>query len=639
VAGPSLEEQLHALFAEPIDDVALRTRIEALAGDYRFNSLTPVWGPPLYRRNRVMFRPFILAHFSRWSAGFPLRWKGKYQEALEQWLAEADRLDDVELCRQLYAWKMSSFWRRRRRWQEDLLRRFAAAGALHERNHVLAKYDLGEGIDDETARRLYETDPTAARPFLLGRLPADRGAWLQDLARRCGDDPLHFAFYRRRVGLAEWERDVLRLCDEVHEPARLVAELEKRHPEQPDYNLGNSFYQLARRRGRDVFPYLLPHLGQVWRPWMRSWFGNFLALTLEQRWLDLWAALIRTCGDWGEFDRTVAALLADTTLPESDVVERLCLLAGVSHEWNLPGLGIAQVRPLSDPTAATLYARFPDLVRGPFKMHVASAWSAEHPRLLHAVLDADDEDLIDHLASRALTQLWLHKRDLAGLERLAGHYQQLLGADPAAFARRAVNVLGQVPAFAIGNWSYNRLIRTNRLARLLLERSAGLHLHQPGLLRDLLEAPSIHAQVLALRALALDDDLARAAAADNLDLLLPTLLRPLHRGTRLLAFRALANAAATEGHARTVLGRAREALDLPDKRYPKEGLIGLLGRLLHAWPGLRGAGEGPAVHTWSRSWSRSQPPTPQPAPSAPTASGPSSGCPPTAADPSASTPA
>jgi hypothetical protein len=64
----------------------------------------------------------------------------------------------------------------------------------------------------------------------------------------------------------------------------------------------------------------------------------------------------------------------------------------------------------------------------------------------------------------------------------------------------------------------------------------------------------------------------------------------------LAAFGALLSAArADDDAAELVLGRAREALRLPDKRYPKEQLIGLIGGILHVCPGLRGAHERPVV--------------------------------------------
>ena len=45
------------------------------------------------------------------------------------------------------------------------------------------------------------------------------------------------------------------------------------------------------------------------------------------------------------------------------------------------------------------------------------------------------------------------------------------------------------------------------------------------------------------------------------------------------------------GAADRVLRRAREALRLPDTKYPKEQLVGLIGRVLHLRPELRGPRE------------------------------------------------
>lgn len=119
----------------------------------------------------------------------------------------------------------------------------------------------------------------------------------------------------------------------------------------------------------------------------------------------------------------------------------------------------------------------------------------------------------------------------------------------------------------------------------------------PEAVRDLVEGSDIHVQMLAYRILAQDDERARQLAVANLDILLGTLLRPLHRKTRLPAFDALANAARGDRQAaERVLDRARKALRLPDKRYPKEELVGLLGRVLYNQPDLQTAAERPRVY-------------------------------------------
>ena len=214
------------------------------------------------------------------------------------------------------------------------------------------------------------------------------------------------------------------------------------------------------------------------------------------------------------------------------------------------------------------------------------------------LIAAKEDDLLDHVAARIATRVsnrWAPKNRklLAEADRLADYYDALK-VDDVRFCRRAASVLNRIPAFTIHN--YNQLIRDNRLARLLFARSAPAYLADARSVRDLVEAAEIHVMALAYRTLGLDDERARVLAAENLSLLLGTLLRPLHRSTRMLAFRALANAANTRENATRVLAKAKEALDLPDEKYPKEALLGLIGALIERWPELRGPREMPVVY-------------------------------------------
>ena len=294
------------------------------------------------------------------------------------------------------------------------------------------------------------------------------------------------------------------------------------------------------------------------------------------------------------FNEETRRVLDDKGLDDATRVERLKALAGVSREWNWPGVGLARVHSLEDDLAARLYRRYPQLVRGPFKPNVVPAWWQGGPQLLAAAQKPGDDELVDLLASRYVTRAgWegvlFHnptKTLLKVAEELAVSFQDLRERDETDFARRAANILTQVPAYAIG--SYDRLLRTNGFARLLFVRSFGAYLAVPEAVRDLIEASEVHVQMLAYRVLAQDDDRARTLAVEVLDILLGTLLRPLHRKTRLAAFGALLNAARGDaGAADRVLRRAREALRLPDTKYPKEQLVGLIGMILQLRPELR----------------------------------------------------
>lgn len=300
--------------------------------------------------------------------------------------------------------------------------------------------------------------------------------------------------------------------------------------------------------------------------------------------------------------------MLNQSLPDDVRRERLTALAGVSREWNWPGLGLARIHALDDDLAGLIYARYPDLIRGPLRANVTPTWWHGYPNLIQAAQVANDDDLVDTLASRYATRIsWNRmwgRSDKADAEdkttsEIAGYYQAIRDRDPVEFSHRASNVLTRIPAYA--SFNQTQLLRTNDLARLLFVRSLDQYLAVPRAVQDLVEGSNIHVMMLAYRVLALPDPRARALAADNVDILLGTLLRPLHRKTRMAAFEALANAARhDEGVARRILVRAREALKLPDKKYPKAELIGLIGNVLAAHQTLAMPAEKPVVYRQTR---------------------------------------
>jgi hypothetical protein len=312
----------------------------------------------------------------------------------------------------------------------------------------------------------------------------------------------------------------------------------------------------------------------------------------------VWSVLVRK-GDNDDYNKEALALVEDRTQPEELVFRRLLMLSGASSEWNWGRFAWQHVQQLKDSTAVALYERFPELARGPFRKHLTLTWAGgdELPKFTAAVLTNDDHPLIDYLASQAVRIGRYHYQvDKAEkvTAQLLKHYEKLR-AEPAAFARRVASVLGQAPAYSIGR-TYKHLVQHNPLARLLFEESAPALLEDGRAVRDLLEAAEIHAQLLALRVLRQDDDRARQMAAESLDLLEAMLLRAMQRKSRIVALQALASAATTEANARRILARAKQAMDLPDKGYPKEDLLSLIAALHQRWPGLRGPREQPVVY-------------------------------------------
>jgi hypothetical protein len=600
--------------AQP-NDQRLRDHLEGLTRNTLFPGLTWFWGPRLYQRNRVIFRPLMLEHFSNWMVLKSGRWQrvewADHAVALERWLEAARANRDTRLVRQLLRWKFAG-----KGWQIDwdawraaLLADFKAAPTAAARAIVLDEYGDWFQLDELTAAALYRLDPTSV-DFVLQHLPRffwtenRREMWsnIANLARNRGDDRLYFALYRALMPVDRWSVEVLALADAIDHDGALCMELERRHPEGYGLKLVPTVIALLKKRGRDVIPYVRAKLGELVGGWRGEGAEELITLAEKNGWWDLWAATLRTNRDSKLYRKAIADLLDNKSVGEEDRVERLHALAGVSREWNWPGLGLATLHSLEDDLATKLYARYPDLVRGPFLPQVTPRWWQGYPTLLAAAQKAGDGELVDIIASRYAVRVAhrysRHKETDAQLEAakaLAGYYQAIRDRDPQGFALRASNVLTHIPAYA--TYDYQELLRSNDLARLLFVRSFDAFLTVPRAVRDLVEGSSIYVQMLAYRVLALDSERARRLAADNLDILIGTLLRPIHRKTRLPAFGALLNAARGDlDAAQKILSRAHDALRLPDKRYPKAELVGLIGQILNAQPSLRQPAEQPVIY-------------------------------------------
>jgi hypothetical protein len=615
-----LRRAIEQLLEAQADNQRLRDHLEGLSRDPLFPGLTWFWGPRLYARSKAVFRPFILNHFSHWIAS-DKRWTrvawADHAADLEAWLQATRAGRDGGLIRRLHRWKYAAAkgWGiDKERWNAALVEAYRAAPTPAARAIVLDEFDDWFQLDEPTALRLYDKDQSSAA-FILKHLPVSywgedkRAMWekLGNLARAHGDEKLFFALYRKLMPVSRWEAEVLTLADAVVEQAELNRVLENRHLEGYGIERGGTVLKLLERRGRDVMPYVRAKLEETIGGWGKDKVAaGFIELAERQGWWDLWSTTARAATYPKLFNECVRKLVANQALGEDVRRERLAALAGVSREWNWPGLGLARIHALDDDLAALIYARYPDLIRGPFRANVTPTWWRGCPNLVQAAQVAHDDDLVDTLASRYATRIswrWGNRKERDAAEKttseLAAYYQAIRDRDASEFSRRASNVLTRIPAYATFNQGL--LLRGNDLARLLFVRSLEQYLVVPQAVQDLVEGSNIHVMMLAYRVLALPDPRARALAADNIDILLGTLLRPLHRRTRMAAFAALANAARhDQAIARRIEARAREALKLPDKRYPKAELIGLIGNILAAHPGLASAAERPVVYRHAR---------------------------------------
>jgi len=594
------------LLASKATGAELRSLYEEAAKLPWFNLTSYRWAATLWRQMkddtglRVMLRPFLLAHLDGSALDEKNNWTSAWKmngPALDAWLSELDAADDVEVYRQVVEWKLRAGWASfSKRWREMLLARVKAARTPTEKQRALARFDFQADLDEPTALELYAVLGATSQRFILSRLPWRGGFWEQLHQRALGkhDDDTAWQLYRRQVDNARWCKDVRALMTTVADGETLVAELEKRHP-QGVVDAGVIFLELARQRGVHALPYLQKHVRAVFPRW--GFFGrtegnglrDLIRIADDNAWTALWARLLQSSATPQLWNAEIKRLL-NADVNTVTVQQKLHHVAGAGGEWNFSGFGFAQVQPLEDEVAVLMYERAPQLLRGPFRMHLATNQQQKLSKVMKLALAADDEVLVDTFASRAAMNTW---GDAETLLTLRKHFEAMSVTD-GTFVRRATNALTMMPAFAI--WRYDLLLAHNEFARLLFERSTALYLADGRLVRELLESPQIHVQALGFRVLATKDPRAGAIAASVSDLLAPTLLRPLHRKTRAMAFGALeAACASSEVAARMLLGKMKLALALPDKKYPKEELVGLMGRALAQWPSLRSANEAPVV--------------------------------------------
>ncbi len=444
-------------------------------------------------------------------------------------------------------------------------------------------------FDEELALELYRQAPTLARTAILKGLPYPTkggGVLLPALLEATeGDDDFHFKLYRRCVDEKKWRKDVDELLLTVSDED-LADELERRHLTYLPMDVGEVQATMLERRGEAALPYLFRKL-QVYRWGQRD--GGFEQLIKAAKALPddaFYAFVLRNHGQTQEFNK---ALSAHLRAGERRLVLRL---AGAGAEFNGPGFGYARVQPLSDDVAVLLYDEDPELLRGPYRRSIYAGYHQQYPKLFERLVRAEDEELIDFLASRYATRMgWGGPESLKSAENISRYYEQLL-SNPEAFALRGARVLGQVPAFGI--WNYRQLLKNNRLARLLYEHKPEAYLQSPEAIAELIEASEIHAQQLGFRVLSLPG--AVAHTAPHLRSLSAAILRPLHRRTRALVFGAVRNASTSPELAEVLLRQLREALHLPEKAYPIEELVGLVADILHRHPQLRDATEAPVVY-------------------------------------------
>ena len=369
---------------------------------------------------------------------------------------------------------------------------------------------------------------------------------------------------------------MLELAETITDPAELDRELERRHLVGTDQTVEiPTLPKLLAARGADVVPYLERHAGDV-RAWgsAKAW-KELAEKAREGGFTNLWAIVVSSQFRENELSAEVIRI-CDSGAPAWERAPQLLAIAGAQSGWGR----WRWFTKLSEKAAVVLYDAFALLCRTAFAPHLRVDRGTNYRKLANAAIEAGDTEMVDLLIAKAsVVRGWR-------VENLGWYAKYLEKLEPAEFAERAVNILDRIEDAKFRG--YGSLTK-NPIHTVLF---ADPLRYQPAVdrARDLLEAPYERSRWIGLRMIADSGDGERAAA--NLDHLNSFFLDEASRRTRLAAFDCLALAAGqSEAIAASILARARAALDLRRKRYPRDRLICLIGQVLAAWPALRGPRE------------------------------------------------
>ena len=601
IPPPDAVQQVEALIASTSDDGALRAALSDLTDRAWLPALGPHFGPALYERNPSEFRLFLLSVVDAYCVADPQHacdvWRGPEGGRLEAWLDAADRVDDVEMFRVLLRWRLGSLpeGQRTDTWRRELLRRFQSAESQAERVVTLDKMTCHLALDEATAVALYECDPECTPRFVRRHMPATTGegegywASLSSLARRCRDQDLFFAVYRKTVEAEQWVKDVDMLADRMEEGTALTVELMRRHPEADRRNVSSVLYALLRKRGEDVMPYALHAVkrsaaGLQAEPARHA---DLIRLADERGWLVLWTRLLQATGREGDIDREVRRLVDDQRRGDEEILSRFDRLARLRPVHRTDRAASANVV-LLDETAVKTYLRFPQMFHVQLRRRLRVG-PLGYTLLLDKAVRKRDEPLIDFLASLVVVvdtqQEWARREVGPMLDVLHDEYDALCDR-PEVLSRRVARVLGFVPSGAAAK-GYEALAETNKLAALFWSLESSVWLGNAEALRDLLEAPDVQAQYFAVRQLSSSVPMAREITLDNVRLLQAALTRPWSRSMRRAVLSALENAAVDEADARPIATALRELVEPRPRGRVHDDIIATLGRVIGRHPTLR----------------------------------------------------
>jgi hypothetical protein len=576
--------QLQSLLQAELEPQELLAELSSLARHPSFQKHADLWAPALYERNARYFEATLTRYLNQ----------DIHQQTIRTLMARAEQDGYHTLFHELYCKVVDE-----KEWNQDITTLAQSPDpdtrvlqALRQRNMSRNWYALAE----KNALLLYQRNASLFTDFLRDHLPP---RWLPGrtpfrnlyrAAQERGDDDFAWFLFRRFASKKEWSREMNALLEQDIPPHQIVAELRKRHPEHNRFGDTKLLLRFMQRYGEALLPYVeqnifwigagnrertLAYIEQVGNE--KLYWGIFFKIATR----DMWHTALRNLLKQPLSDEAfLAALQLRTPPPPSH--------PWLLHRWQIP-----------NDIALALYHRNATLFR-PFLVDFVQQ---PEPDLFQAAEHAGDEAFLDLLTMRLMQRLQTlmyraypdeHIRQMHPHRGRAErqHYDAIAGAlvarlerlrthAPETYVHHAANILSYIGPYDI--WSFRREAERNPVLIYLMQQERETWRQSPHAIRELLESPNIHVQIIGLEMLKDGGGDAAQRVVENLLILRALLLSRCYIKTKKLVLHCLEQAARHDpAYVAQIVPLLEETMDFRGKRAIHTQIIVSYVRLHHA---------------------------------------------------------
>lgn len=565
-----MKDKLLNILQESDRKVVLK-EVEILRTAPTFNDYADIWAPGLYKLDPVFFKSFIKYNLRR-----DLHRNKPFMKEL---LSLADNQKDFDLYQWLYP-----FIYNQKKWNEELKNSCNLSDTkLFEESIEKLTLNNFWTIDEPVAVALYKKNPSAVKQIILSALPFRWGNQsmlkeLRKLVKENKDEALYFSLYKRLGNINDWLEAIDDLV-KAKKKDNIIEELENITLENwfgYSQDTIKIFDKVYDNFGKHSLPYLKRHMNFI-RFVKQNLKDNFLAKIKQKESENDYMEMFTLICDPKQWLNKIDEILSDKRISKVTKIYYL-------HYLSSSG-GNVRYYALTEDVALKIFELSPEILIKYFSNNMNNPY----PELYNRAVATNNQDLEDIIIINALKITYWRIQKEKNIQEfhnnIINNLEALRVKSVSEFVKRISIILSRFEAYDI--WNLKSLQTKNQLVNYVFTTPNELWLNHPEYIRDLLESPNIFVQIKAFEILKLKDSRVIQPIKTNIDILLATILKRYYKRTLTLLFEVLEYGIVNDPDiARIAMPKLMEALTIRAKKYPRDKIIALLGRLKYYNPEL-----------------------------------------------------